>query len=217
MRPVALVTGASRRLGRAFAEGAARAGHDVAVHFRSDPAAAAETTDSLRALGARAEAFRADFLTPGAAERLVREARNYPDGTKYWRGEKGRKYVRRLSLRENLTNDKLFIYDKLGYTPHRLAYRFAGTRRHRLPSDRVPVTLTAGDHRLLVKVGQSARLTLPFDPAVVEGGDEGRPVLETDGDTPFKQAVREFTSAVLEGLKMPEMRGALMHHLFNFQ
>ena len=31
MRPVALVTGASRRLGRALAEGAARAGHDVAV------------------------------------------------------------------------------------------------------------------------------------------------------------------------------------------
>ena len=42
VRPVALVTGASRRLGRAFAEGIALAGYDVAVHFRSDPAAAAE-------------------------------------------------------------------------------------------------------------------------------------------------------------------------------
>ncbi len=49
-----------------------------------------------------------------AGERLVREPRTYPDGTKYWRGEKGRKYVRRMSLRENLANDKLFIYDKLG-------------------------------------------------------------------------------------------------------
>jgi len=66
-----------------------------------------------------------------AGERLVREPRTYPEGTKYWRGEKGRKYVRRLSLRENLTNDKLFIYDTLGYTPHRLRYNFAGERTER--------------------------------------------------------------------------------------
>jgi hypothetical protein len=66
-----------------------------------------------------------------AGERLVREPRTYPEGTQHWRGEKGRKYVRRMSLRENLTNDKLFIYDKLGYTPHRLAFRFAGERSER--------------------------------------------------------------------------------------
>ena len=73
MRPVALVTGASRRLGRAFAEGAARSGHDVAVHYRSDPDAAARTVASLEALGARARAFRADLRAPGAPGRLVRE------------------------------------------------------------------------------------------------------------------------------------------------
>lgn len=71
MRPVALVTGASRRLGRALAEGAARAGHDVAVHFRSDPAAAAGVVDALRACGARAAAFRADLRGPDAPRRLV--------------------------------------------------------------------------------------------------------------------------------------------------
>ena len=65
MRPVALVTGASRRLGRAFAEGAARAGHDVAVHYRSDPAAAARDGRRRSARsGARAEAFRG--RPPGA-------------------------------------------------------------------------------------------------------------------------------------------------------
>lgn len=73
MRPVALVTGASRRLGRALAEGAARAGHDVAVHYRTDPAAAAETAVALGVLGARAEAFAADLREPGSARKLVEE------------------------------------------------------------------------------------------------------------------------------------------------
>ena len=66
-----------------------------------------------------------------AGERLVKETRTYPEGMKYWRGERGRKYVRRLSLRENLTNDKLVIYDTLGYTPHRLRYYFAGEQTER--------------------------------------------------------------------------------------
>ena len=71
MRPVALVTGASRRLGRAFAEGAARAGHDVAVHFRSDPAAAQATAAALAALGASAATFSADLREQGTPGRLV--------------------------------------------------------------------------------------------------------------------------------------------------
>lgn len=71
MRPVALVTGASRRLGRALAEGTACAGYDVAVHFRSDPAAAAETVAALESLGARAEAVAADLAEPGAPGKLV--------------------------------------------------------------------------------------------------------------------------------------------------
>lgn len=71
MRPVALVTGASRRLGRALAEGAARAGHDVAVHYRSDPAAAARTVTEIARLGAGAEAFRADLRETGEPQRLV--------------------------------------------------------------------------------------------------------------------------------------------------
>ena len=74
MRPVALVTGASRRLGRAFAEGAARAGYDVVVHFRSDPAAAADTVAALAALGARAEAVAADLRRLGEPRRLVAAA-----------------------------------------------------------------------------------------------------------------------------------------------
>lgn len=73
MRPVALVTGASRRLGRALAEGAARSGYDVAVHFRSDPAAASGTVAALSELGTCADAFAADLREPGAARRLVED------------------------------------------------------------------------------------------------------------------------------------------------
>lgn len=73
MRPVALVTGASRRLGRAFAEGAALAGFDVAVHFRTDAGAASEVVEALGVLGAHAAAFAADLREPGAARKLVGE------------------------------------------------------------------------------------------------------------------------------------------------
>lgn len=38
---------------------------------------------------------------------------------------------------------------------------------------------------------------LPFDPAVVEGGDRGRPIIEDAGETPFKKAVAGFADAVL--------------------
>ncbi len=38
----------------------------------------------------------------------------------YARGEKGRKYIRRFSLRENLVGDKLMALETYGYTPHRL-------------------------------------------------------------------------------------------------
>lgn len=66
-----------------------------------------------------------------AGERLDREPRTYPDGMKHWRGKKGRKYVRRMSLRKNLKNDKLVIFDTLGYTPHRLRYNTAGIQTER--------------------------------------------------------------------------------------
>jgi hypothetical protein len=50
-------------------------------------------------------------------------------GTFYYkqvRGKKGRKYVRHFLLRKNLTNDKKKVYEKFGYTPHRLRFNGAG-------------------------------------------------------------------------------------------
>jgi NAD(P)-dependent dehydrogenase (short-subunit alcohol dehydrogenase family) len=58
-RPVVLVTGASRGIGRATALAAAGAGWDVAVGYRTDAAAAGEVVAACTALGAQAVA------TPG--------------------------------------------------------------------------------------------------------------------------------------------------------
>lgn len=68
---VALVTGASRRIGRAIAERLARAGYAVAVHHRT-PGGGADTVAACRALGVEARPFQADLEDEGAAAELAR-------------------------------------------------------------------------------------------------------------------------------------------------
>lgn len=70
----ALVTGSARGIGRAIALALARAGYDVAVHFRTSAAEAEETRAAVEALGVRGVALRADLTDLEAAEALVREA-----------------------------------------------------------------------------------------------------------------------------------------------
>src|SRR5262245_3885876 len=56
----ALVTGASRGIGRGIAEELAREGANVVVNYRRDEAAAAETVAAIKSMGRQAVAVQAD-------------------------------------------------------------------------------------------------------------------------------------------------------------
>jgi len=68
---IALVTGASRGIGRATALALARAGLDVAVNYRQARAAAEGVVAEIRALGRQAAALQADVSNGSEARRLV--------------------------------------------------------------------------------------------------------------------------------------------------
>ena len=69
-RPVALVTGGARRLGREIALELATQGWDVALHYRSSANEAQATVQELRERGADAQAFAADLTDEAACRAL---------------------------------------------------------------------------------------------------------------------------------------------------
>ncbi len=69
--PVALVTGAGRRIGRAIALGMARAGWDVAVHYGASRDDALEVAGQVEAMGRRAVALHADLADEAAVRALL--------------------------------------------------------------------------------------------------------------------------------------------------
>jgi 3-oxoacyl-[acyl-carrier protein] reductase len=71
---VALVTGASRGIGRAIALTLAEAGADVAVNYRERADAAEATADEIRQSGRRAQAIRADVSIATEVAALVERA-----------------------------------------------------------------------------------------------------------------------------------------------
>lgn len=74
---VALVTGGSRGLGRAFAETLGRIGMNVAVNFHTHEAEAAAVCGQIEAAGQKAIPFRADVTRSAEIALMVREIESY--------------------------------------------------------------------------------------------------------------------------------------------
>jgi glucose 1-dehydrogenase len=74
LRPVTVITGGSRGIGAATALRLAGAGHDLALAYRDDDAAAARLADAATAAGARCVTVRADVAREDDVERLFATA-----------------------------------------------------------------------------------------------------------------------------------------------
>ena len=70
-RGAALVTGGGKRIGRAICLELARAGFDLAIHYRSSAEAAEAVAGEVRALGGRAATLRANLAVETEARALV--------------------------------------------------------------------------------------------------------------------------------------------------
>lgn len=69
-----LITGAARRLGKAFALAAAQSGANILLHHSQSPGAAEETADQIRALGVQAWVLQTDFSDPSQVSELFLKA-----------------------------------------------------------------------------------------------------------------------------------------------
>jgi Mrp family chromosome partitioning ATPase len=68
----------------------------------------------------------------------------------------------------------------------------------------IPIFRTGGGEKTAKLMDIHFLGSLPFDPAVVEGGDKGRPVIEDGKESPFQQAVIALGQAVLDQLRVRE-------------
>ena len=68
--PLALVTGAARRLGKAFALKLAHMGYSIALHYRGSVTEAEKTAEEIRAIGVDCLPIRADLTVPDKIEFL---------------------------------------------------------------------------------------------------------------------------------------------------
>lgn len=70
----------------------------------------------------------------------------------------------------------------------------------------IPIFGTGGGEKTAERMKIPYLGPLPFEPAVVVGGDRGRPILEDEQDSPFKGAVLSFADKILH--RLPEAAGA---------
>jgi len=71
MSPLALVTGAAHRLGKAFALTLARQGFDILLHYHRSADAARQTQAEIESVGSRVILTQADLTDPAQIESLV--------------------------------------------------------------------------------------------------------------------------------------------------
>jgi ATP-binding protein involved in chromosome partitioning len=69
----------------------------------------------------------------------------------------------------------------------------------------IPIFRQGGGQKTAEQMKLDLLGTLPFDPAVVEGGDSGRPVLEDEKESPFGAALMQLVAAILQRLQAIEM------------
>lgn len=81
-RPLALVSGAGIRLGRACALKLAESGHDIVIHFNSSQAPAEETLRQVEERGAKGFLVQADLATAAGVESLVSHTASLGRGLK---------------------------------------------------------------------------------------------------------------------------------------
>ena len=74
MTKTVLITGAAKRVGRAIALELARAGYDIAIHFRESGADAAALAREVEGAGRRAALVRADLEDEAAVEAMLPDA-----------------------------------------------------------------------------------------------------------------------------------------------
>lgn len=80
MKKYALVTGASRGLGRAVALQLASQGHPVIINYQSRTEAAQSVADEISAMGGEAELIKCDVSDPKAIEAAIEDwENNHPD------------------------------------------------------------------------------------------------------------------------------------------
>ncbi|MFN3416115.1 MAG: SDR family oxidoreductase [Caldimonas sp.] len=117
-RPVVLITGAARRLGRAIANDLAAQGWDIALHHRASAADAEQTAAQCHGAGARVAVLAADLADEAACQALVPQA------------------VAALGRLDAVVNNaSLFEYDDA------LTTRFASMQRHWSVNTAAPVVL----------------------------------------------------------------------------
>lgn len=77
-QPLAVVTGAARRLGRAFATSLARQGLAILLHYQRSNVEAVKTAAEIRALGSPVFLFQADLTDTAGIESLFRQVDDIP-------------------------------------------------------------------------------------------------------------------------------------------